>query len=264
MKRYSPIRLYFKYMSMHLRSQMQYKGSFLFGLFGHFLGSFTAFLGITFMFARFNSIEGYTYSQVLICFAAVITSFSLAECCVRGLDRFTTVISNGEFDRILVRPRSPMFQVAVSQASFERLGRLLQATAVLIYAIPTSGVDWTAVRIACLVLMILCGTAVFSGTFTLYATVCFYTTEGLEFMNIVTDGVREYGKYPLAIYGKGVLKFTTYVIPYALIQYYPFLYIIGKETSPIYALIPLASLLYLIPCTILWRIGVRHYRSTGS
>jgi len=98
----------------------------------------------------------------------------------------------------------------------------------------------------------------------LYAVICFWTTEGLEFMNIVTDGVREYGKYPFAVYGRGVLMFLTFVIPYALVQYYPFLYLLGRAPSQLYALTPLLSLLYLIPCAILWRIGVRHYRSTGS
>jgi ABC-2 type transport system permease protein len=29
-------------------------------------------------------------------------------------------------------------------------------------------------------------------------------------------------------------------------------------------LMPLAGCLFIVPCLIVWRIGVRHYRSTGS
>ncbi|MBO5218066.1 MAG: ABC-2 family transporter protein, partial [Clostridia bacterium] len=54
------------------------------------------------------------------------------------------------------------------------------------------------------------------------------------------------------------------VIPYAMVQYYPFLYLLDRAPSPLYALTPFLALLYLIPCLLLWRIGVRHYRSTGS
>lgn len=39
-------------------------------------------------------------------------------------------------------------------------------------------------------------------------------------MNILTDGAREYGKYPVDIYGKRVLLFATILVPYACIQYY--------------------------------------------
>ena len=109
-----------------------------------------------------------------------------------------------------------------SKVELTRVGRLIQALLMFIYAIFNSGSHWGADRVLCLVLMILCGAAVFSGVFVIYAVICFYTTEGLEFMNILTDGVREYGKCPLAIYGKGVLYFATFVVPYALVQYYPF------------------------------------------
>ena len=68
---------------------MQYKTSFFLTVLGQFFTSFSAFLVIYFMFARFNSVEGFTYSEVLLCFAVVLLSFSLAECFARGFDAFT-------------------------------------------------------------------------------------------------------------------------------------------------------------------------------
>lgn len=264
MKKYSAIKLYGRFLSIHLRSAMQYKASFIMTFLGQFLGSFSAFLGISFMFMRFDSVEGYTYSETLLCFSTILMAFAIAECFARGLDRFPSIISNGEFDRMLVRPRGEIFQVLTSKIEFSRVGRLLQASLVLAYAIPTCGVEFTLMKVLCLVLMILCGAVLFSGVFVVFAFFCFFTTEGLEFMNIFTDGMREYGKYPLAVYGRDILTFYTYVIPFALVQYYPFLYLIGRVDSPLYLLLPPLSALFLVPALILWRIGVRHYRSTGS
>ena len=34
-------------------------------------------------------------------------------------------------------------------------------------------------------------------------------------MNVLTDGAREYGKYPIGIYGKRMLQFCTVIVPYA-------------------------------------------------
>jgi ABC-2 type transport system permease protein len=106
--------------------------------------------------------------------------------------------------------------------------------------------------------------ALFSGLFVIYAAICFFTTEGLEFMNIFTDGGREFGSYPIAVYGERVLKFFTFVVPLALVQYYPFLYLVDQAEHRWYALTPLAAWLFLIPCAILWKVGLRHYKSTGS
>ena len=243
---------------------MQYKTSFLFSAIGQFLIAFSTFLSINFLFMRFNSVGDFTYEEVLIGFAVIMMAFSLSELIGRGFDRFPVMLGNGSFDRALVRPRNVIFQVLASQVEFSRLGRLLQAVAILIYAIPRSGIDWTWDRIMTLILMIVCGLFLFFGLFVIYAAISFFTVEGLEFMNILTDGAREHGRLPFGVYGDGVLKFLTYVVPLALVQYYPLLYLIGREDNIFYAFSPLLALLFLLPCYGLFRLGMRHYKSTGS
>lgn len=258
------IRLYYKYFLMHLKSQMQYKTSFFFTTLGQFLVSFTALLGIWFMFLRFEQVEGFTFEQVLLCFAVILMSFSLAELFGRGFDVFPQMIGNGEFDRALVRPRSVVFQVLASKVEFTRIGRFLQAVLVFIYALPASDVVWTADKILTLILMIICGSIVFFCLFILYAAITFFTIEGLEFMNIFTDGAREFGRYPFAVYGKNVLRFLTYIIPLALFQYYPLLYLLDIRQNRFYMLLPLPGLLFALPVFAFWRFGLRRYKSTGS
>ncbi len=258
------MKLYLHYFAIHLRSKMQYKTSFFLTFLGQFLTAFSTYLGIWVMFQRFNAVDGFTYAEVSLCFAVVLMAFSLAECFFRGFDTFAHMIGNGEFDRILVRPRSPIFQTLAAKIELSRLGRLLQATLVLAWAIPESGVNWTAANIATLIAMIVSGTFVFAGLFLIYAGICFFTLEGLEVMNILTDGGREFGRYPLSVYGEAVLRFLTYIVPLALVLYYPFLTLLGRSDALLHRLCPALALLFLVPCLIFWRIGLRHYQSTGS
>lgn len=256
--------LYKRYLSMLLKSQLQYKASFVMTSIGQFLVSFTTFLSMYFMFSRFHQVDGYSFAEVLLCFAVVLMSFSFTECFARGFDVFPRLIRTGELDRILVRPRGVVFQVLTSTMEFTRFGRFFQALLVMIYAIPASGVVWTWDKIFTLCMMFLGGVAVFAGLFILYAAFSFFTIDGLEFMNIFTDGSREFGKYPLSIYGEGVLKLLTYVIPIALFQYYPFLYLIGRIQNRWMMVLPLLGWLFLIPCYGFFRLGLSRYQSTGS
>lgn len=258
------MKLYFKYMGMILKTQMQYKASFFMTTLGQFLISFTTFIGMYFMLSRFNSVNGFTFSEILICFSVMLMAFSVTECFARGFDVFPRLIRSGDLDRILVRPRNEVFQVLTSNMEFSRAGRLLQAVLMLAYAIPASGVSWTADKILTLVLMIAGGVAVFSALFVLYAGFSFFTIEGLEFMNIFTDGSREFGKYPLSIYGEGMLKIYTYVVPIALFQYYPFLYLVGRSDNIWLIFLPLLGFLFIVPCYLFFRFGLRKYKSTGS
>lgn len=239
------MKLYKKYFGIHFRSAMQYKVSFLLTTIGQFLVSFNIFLGIYFLFARFSSVKGYTYQEVMLCFAVNIMAYSLAEMFARGFDMFPSIISNGEFDRILVRPKGILLQVLCSKIEFTRIGRMIQAVIMFFYGVKTSGITWSIDKVITVGFMVIGGTTLYSALFLLYAAVSFFTIEGIEVMNIVTDGAREYGKYPFDTYGKTVLKIVTYLIPFALFQYYPFLYLLGRNTNPVLIILPLASAFFI-------------------
>lgn len=258
------MKLFFRYASILLRSQMQHKLSFALTFLGMFLMTFTGFLAVTFMFHRFHGVADFTFQEVLLCYGVVMASFSLAECFGRGFYAFRQIISNGEFDRVMVRPQPLMLQVLGARMEFTRIGRLIQGLVVLFYAIRINDILWTPDKILTIVLMFTGGLATFAGVFIFSAGACFFILDGIEVMNIFSVGAERFGEYPLVIYGEGVLKFLTYVLPLALFQYYPLLYLLGRTTNPLYMLLPLGCFLFLIPCCLFWRFGVRHFKSTGS
>ena len=249
---------------MHIKSQMQYKISFVFLLFGRFVVTVGEILVIFFLFDRYNSVRGFTVEDILICAAVIQMAFAIAECFARGFDTFSNTVRNGEFDRIMVRPRNEIFLILANKIEFTRLGGLMQGAAVLIYAIYAGNVIWTADKIFTFAMMILSGAVVFSALFLIYAGFCFFTLEGLEFMNVFTYGGKNFGHYPYIIYGERVMKFLTFVLPLALFQYYPLLYVLGRETNKIYMFSPLLAMLFVIPAYAFWRFGVRRYKSNGS
>lgn len=258
------VRLYLHYVSINIRCMMQYKTSFFLSALGQFLVSFNVFLGIFFMFQRFHQVDGFTYSQVLLCFSIILLEFALAEMFARGFDMFSGTVKTGEFDRILVRPQNEIVQVLGSKFELTRIGRMIQAIVMFIYGIAKSEVDWDFTKVLTVIFMLIGGTVVFASLFIIYAALCFFTLDGLEFMNIFTDGAREFGKYPIGVYGEKMLLFTTFFVPYALIQYYPLLYILGQRTSIFYIFLPLLACLFAVPALLLWKFGVRHYKSSGS
>jgi ABC-2 type transport system permease protein len=260
------MRIYFKYLLILFKSQMQYRTSFWLLTLGQFFIPFSIFAGLYFLFERFGQIKGWQFFEVALCFGIIHMAFALSECFARGFDAFSSMVRNGEFDRLLVRPRSTFIQVLGSKFEFTRFGRLLQSAIVLVWALTNLNIEWSVVKAATLLLMIASGVLIFTGIYILAATMCFWTIEGLEVVNIFTDGGREMAQYPLNIYQKWVARFFTFVIPFGTVNYLPLLYILGKSsgTEIFYMLIPAAGSLFILPCLLVWKVGVKHYRSTGS
>ena len=260
------MRLYFKYFKILLKAQMQYRVSFWLLSLGQFFIPFSVFAALYFLFQRFGVLKGWTYFEVALCFSIINIAFSITECCSRGFDIFSGLVVRGEFDRILVRPRSTFLQVLGSKFEFTRIGRLLQGVVVFILAISNLSIQWDIFKVATLVLMIISGIFVFTGIFILAATLCFWTIQGIEVANIFTDGGREMSQYPLNIYKKWVTRFFTFVIPFGCVSYLPLMYILDKVegNKVLFMLTPLYGILFIFPCLLVWKLGVKHYKSTGS
>lgn len=258
------ISLYFKYISVILQSSMQYKLSFILMLIGRFFVTFSSFLGIYFIFSSFTDIKGYSYGDVLLCFSILQLSFYLAECFANGFAAFSGLVIRGDFDRILLRPCSPILQVLGTKFDLSRVGQMISSIIMLIMGIRSSQVQWTAGRVMTAVLMVAGGILLFSGLFMIGAAICFFSLEDPRCINMLTYGACEHGKYPIDVYGKGLMKFCTYIIPYTLIQYYPLQYVLGRTDNWLYALCPTGIVLFLLLCYGFWRFGMGHYTSSGS
>lgn len=258
--------LYLKYVLILLKTQMQYKISFWLLTIGQFLIPFSVFAGLYFLFERFGSLKGWDFFEVALCFSVIHMAFSISECCARGFDGFSSLVVSGEFDRLLVRPRNTVVQVMGSKFEFTRIGRLVQSVSVFLWAVLSLPIHWDIFKAVTLLLMVVSGVFVFTGIFILRATLCFWTVQGIEVTNIFTDGGKEMSQYPLNIYKKWVTRFFTFVIPFGCVNYLPLMFILDRAEGNrvFFMLTPLYGIFFIVPCLLVWRFGVRHYRSTGS
>ncbi|MCL2833820.1 MAG: ABC-2 family transporter protein [Treponema sp.] len=258
--------IYFRFLAMNVKAVLEYRLSAWLIAAGQTFTTIFSFLGIALLFNRFGNLGGWTFAETALCFTVTGAAFVLSECFARGFDAFSGMVIRGEFDRVLLRPRNTIIQVLGAKTDITRLGRLIVNLAILFYVLPLTGIIWTPSKITTLVFMIIGGAAVFTGIFILGATVCFFTLEGLEVINIFTDGGRELASYPLPVYGKWVTRFFTFIIPLGCMNYLPLMYLTGRAVNHplLYMLTPLIGFVFIIPCVLVWEYGIRHYTSSGS
>lgn len=266
---WNAIRLYLRYVGISLRGQMQYRASFIMLSFGTFLTTGAEFLGVWVLFNRFGGLHGWTLAEVALFYGLVNVSFALAEAAGRGFDTFDGMVRSGDFDRLLLRPRSTALQVAGRDFQLMRIGRFAQGLAILLYAAAVLDVIWTLPRVLLLTGAVLGGACVFFGLLVLQATMAFWTIDSLEIMNTMTYGGVQTAQYPLTIYRDWFRKFFTFVVPLACVTYFPAVAILGRPdplgTSRLFqALSPLVGVVFIWVALRVWQFGVRHYRSTGS
>ncbi len=262
--------LYFRYVGVSFRSQMQYRWSTILSTLGVFITLALEFAAIWGLFHRFGTLRGWTLAEVALLYGIVTVGFAMAEGVARGFDMFGNMVRMGDFDRLLLRPRPLALQVAGQELGMHRAGRAIQGAMVLGWAWTSLHLGWQWQLLGLLGLAILGTACLFYGIYILQATYCFWSIQSLEVFSVVTYGASETAQFPMSIYRPWFRRFFTFVMPLAAVTYYPALPLLGRSDGTLRTptwfgwVSPLIGVAFLLASLWVWRFGVRHYRSTGS
>lgn len=262
------VRLYLKSCRMLMKSQWQYRTSFVLQTLSQLIMMGTELLAVIFLINRYTTLGQWNGGEILFFFGVIITSFYLTEAFGRGITNFAPLINKGTLDTILIRPRNILFQVLCSQADPRRLGAILIGVAALMMGCAQAQVSLNLIKFLLLVWSIIGGSALVLGLFMIEATLCFFSVKSIEMVNILTYGGRSTCQYPIDIYPRWLQLLFSVVAPFALTTHVPAAYILGKplwNTGLAAAFIaPVSGFIFLFLMTLVFYQGLKHYRSTGS
>jgi ABC-2 type transport system permease protein len=264
-----PVFLWRRLVAAQVRSQLQYRVSFALDLVGTFLISFIDFLAVLVIFHNVRRLGVWNVHEVAFLYAMSSITFALTDLLIGHFDQFPQKIRDGNFDILLVRPRSTLFQVIGSDFQLRRLGKAIQGVIVLGYVVGSLGIHWDAGRIVMLVVMVPAAIVIFSSVWIVGGCLAFWTVDGGEFTNAFTYGGNFMAQYPVDILSAWLRRFLAYIVPLAFVCYFPALYILDKP-DPLGLprvfefLSPAVALVAACIAGFVWRFAVRHYRSAGG
>lgn len=258
-------RLYARYMAQHLKGLMSYRVDFWFGLLSFLLNQGLGILFIGLVFSSIPTLQGWTFYEVLF-----IYGFAQIP---RGLDHIFfdnlwilawRIVARGDFDRYLLRPVSPLFQLIAERFQPDGFGELL--TGLVAVGIALGGLHLSLSPLDLLLgcLAVVGGVFVYGGIKLAFASIAFWTKFSQSWL-FAAYRVADFAMYPITIYGKGLRFVLTFVLPFAFTSYFPAAALLGKEGllfgtgSAVIAGAACTSVGYLV-----WRLGLRAYEGAGN
>lgn len=253
-----------KYLATHLKVSLEYKASLILSIIAQGLVMLVELFTINSLFNKFGLLKTYDINELLFGFSVVWLGFSLTEMFFRGFDHFSEIIVNGKFDLLLIRPRNIYLQIFGNDICYEKTSRVLVSLLLFIRSSSRVVKALTFSKLFLLISVVVGCVIIFASIFIIGAAFCFVSIQGLEVINIFTDGSRQLGQYPMGIYKKIVRIIFTYVIPLTLVNYYPIRYLNGSTNNIIYIFLPYLSIIFLIVSVWIFNQGIKKYNSTGS
>jgi ABC-2 type transport system permease protein len=263
-------RAYGEFWRLNFLTLIEYKGNFFIWLLFSFVYHGVAIGAIWVTMTRFPSMMGWTYQEVFFLYTLFMLGHTLNNTLFFTVGNVPELIREGTFDRYLVRPLNPLFQVlsAPGQIWPDEL-----ALALVFFAIAQAIVhlQWSLATVGLLFATMIGGSFIDFAVQLVVATLAFWFIRLDALRWVVMSLENDFTRYPLSIYSRSVRIVLGYVFPFAFMNYFPATALLHKTAEATYSLNPVLG--WLTPVVgavwfgaayLFWRRGLDHHQSTGS
>jgi ABC-2 type transport system permease protein len=265
----SLLRTYGRLVAAKVRSDWQYRVSFLTFLAAQSVVSLLDLAVILMIFDIVPSVGGWSVGEVAVLYGLTSFSFGLGDLFISQVETVAVHVREGTFDRFLMRPLPALVQLSASEFALRRLGRVLPGAVTLPIALAAADIAWTADRILLVPVTVLSGTVIFGSVWVATASISFWVVGAREVANSFTYGGAYAHQYPLHVYARWVRTLLGWIVPMAFVAYVPAVHLLDAPDPlglPAWLALapPVVALGAAAVARFVWAAGIRAYQSTGS
>jgi ABC-2 type transport system permease protein len=251
-----------------LKTRMAYRWDFFVDCVSSLAADATGLITVTVILANTHALGEWSRWEVAFIYGVAMLSQALFGFIGRFWGFANRYIIEGEFDRVLMRPVNPLVQIMMENVQFEEFPSVLLGALVVYASSVKLGLAWGVADVLLLALFVVSGAMVLFGIFLAVISTGFWFEDRVGLVPPVFN-LMAFGKYPITIFHP-VVRFTlSFLIPFGFMAFYPATHFLsGSGTTAEFAvfcyLTPAIALLVFSIGYVVWRMGMRSYRSTGS
>jgi len=196
------------------------------------------------------SFPGWTFHEVLLIQGIFLLTNSLVALLFDGVLWSTmSHIREGTYETILLKPTSPLIYLVATNFTPEIFGGVVAGSILFGVAIYYTGIS-SLIAIPQFLLLFTSGFCVIAGLYMMMAAMSFKWVGNSRIAEIF-DSILTFGKYPMTIFPQAIRSTIAFVIPVAMIGYFPASALLGRvETMAFFA---------VTPCLVFMMLGVWVY-----
>lgn len=259
--------LFREYFSQYAKMRMEYRGDFIVSTLTSFAATIFALFFVLILFdpKKVPSLAGWTLPEEIFLYGFSLLPYGMFNVVSLNLYDFgNDYIIEGKFDRVMLRPVSTLFQILFEQFRLESMQEIATGLFCIGWASIQLHVHWTITKILLLAFWGICAGVIYVSIFLLLTTISFWFEDRIGVHPPVWN-VIAFGRYPLSIYSGAVQFFLCWIIPFGLASFYPSVRLLGHSVTPEYLpFVPVVAAGFLALALFMWKLGTRHYSSTGS
>ncbi len=257
--------IYLQYFKQYWKTRLVYKKDFIVGGTAQLVNLAASLAFLTLLFTQVDNINGWTFNEMLFLAGVGGVIMNCHHIFLFNMYSLEDYIVEGNFDRFLLRPLSPLFQVYADDVSDNNLSKLIANIALIIYSANQIGLNLlTLGNVVYGVLALASGVLVFAAMYMAFATTAFWTGRSRSAIWLIFR-LSEYRRYPFSIYALPIQIILITAIPIAFASFFPATFFLDRQEWFYWQIGSILAGPILFTLSLLfWKKGLSNYSSTGS
>lgn len=253
------------YFSQFLKTRLAYKWDFFISVFTSFTATVLSLMFVWVIFGKIPRLKDWSFDEVLFLYGFSLVPFGLFNVVSLNLYQFSeNYLVEGRFDRVLLRPLDSLYQVLFESFRLESLQEVLTGLVVMYYAASHLGHPWNWDDLFWFPVALISAAVIYLSIFLLFTSVSFWFEDRIGIVPPVYNMIT-FSRYPLTIYNPVIQFVLSWLIPFAFASFYPASRFLRRgEFAAFFYLVPVVAVVFFTLALAVWRLGVRHYNSTGT
>lgn len=210
-----------------------------------------------------NSVAGWSRGDSFVLAGSIFLMTAVAAALFMSLMEIPQQVRQGTLDFVITKPIDTQFWISTRRFNFDQVGSLFAGIVMLALGLTQSHIapaigDWAA-----FVLLL-------AASLGIYYSICLMLmTTGIWLIRVdnlwvLTESLTQVSRFPLDIYGVGLQRIFTFVLPLAFIATIPASQLIRGANWPMVGLGLIWAVAFLGLSRWFWRFALTHYTSASS
>lgn len=269
MRRVSRLGVVWELEKAAFRGQLAYRVDFVILLFMGIAYQSSGFAVIWVMLHRFHAVGGWSISDVAVLYSLRLLAHAAWLVPLNQLSFIDNMVREGVFDRYLVRPLNPLFQIMTTRFNMNVIGDVVTATGFFAVTAIVAHISFSPVHVVYLLLAIAGGGLAEASIVLAISALSFRLLQVWAADYLFDQIFLLFGSYPLKVFGRVTGWVLTWLLPVAFVAYIPSSVLLdrvgGLHVPAALAWgAPLVGAIWFYAAYRFWRWQLRAYQSSGT
>lgn len=257
------------YLKINIQCGLEYPAYLISWLISNPLQFIFGIITIKVVVEQFHPLGGWEFPQIAFMYGLGILSHGLSIIFFIQTWYMDYLVTEGEFDRLLVRPLNVFFQFCFMDFNFVGITDFIPGFVIFVYGCIASHFPLTILNLVKIIIVIVGATLLRGAIYTLTGSLSFWTKRSSSLRSIQLSLFGYATQYPMNIFPKIIQNLFTFIFPLGFISYYPASEFFNKNTGyKIFGSLSVWTLIIGIGFYVLsmavFKLGLRRYESSGS